>query len=306
MPDLDALAGQIGAELAVQVKSMLTDMQRTMEARIEAASVRSALIDRDNELVLTYGDGHTERLGVVVGRDGHHGADGATGADGAQGPQGDPGLMGDPGPAGADGAQGEAGPAGAPGLPGEMGAQGPEGAAGPAGAATDLEPLAARVEALAGLVVRNAMIDHGGQLRLAYANGETITAGPVVGSDGKDGKDGADGAAGKDGAPGAPGLGFEDLDATVEADGRTLVLAFTRGETVRRFAVALPVTIYRGVFEPDRAYLPGDTVTFGGSMWVCNTATQDRPGEGVKTWTLAVKRGRDGKDFAGPQIKVAS
>jgi hypothetical protein len=58
------------------------------------------------------------------------------------------------------------------------------------------------------------------------------------------------------------------------------------------------------VFELGRAYLPGDTVTFGGSAWVCGAPTAARPGETEKAWTLAVKRGRDGKDFAGPQLKV--
>lgn len=53
---------------------------------------------------------------------------------------------------------------------------------------------------------------------------------------------------------------------------------------------------YRGIFASGTAYNLGDTVTHGGSLWHCNGLTKDRPGDGEAAWTLAVKRGRDGKD----------
>lgn len=59
----------------------------------------------------------------------------------------------------------------------------------------------------------------------------------------------------------------------------------------------VPVMIYKGVFKSCQEYLPGDTVTWGGSLWHCDEQTQDKPGEtGSKGWTLATKRGRDGRD----------
>lgn len=59
----------------------------------------------------------------------------------------------------------------------------------------------------------------------------------------------------------------------------------------------LPVMIYRGVFKEEKNYLSGDTVTWGGSLWHCDEPTTDKPGEvGSKGWTLATKRGRDGRD----------
>lgn len=59
----------------------------------------------------------------------------------------------------------------------------------------------------------------------------------------------------------------------------------------------IPVMIYRGVFKSEGSYQPGDTVTWGGSLWHCDETTADKPGEiGSKGWTLATKRGRDGKD----------
>ena len=59
----------------------------------------------------------------------------------------------------------------------------------------------------------------------------------------------------------------------------------------------VPVMIYQGVFKSGQEYLPGDTVTWGGSLWHCDEQTHDKPGEtGSKGWTLAAKRGRDGRD----------
>ncbi|HHA1195999.1 TPA: hypothetical protein ACOEEL_000125 [Enterobacter kobei] len=60
---------------------------------------------------------------------------------------------------------------------------------------------------------------------------------------------------------------------------------------------AIPVTIYRDVFKAGKEYVPGDTVTWAGSLWHCNEKTVDKPGEpGTKGWTLAVKKGRDLRD----------
>lgn len=59
----------------------------------------------------------------------------------------------------------------------------------------------------------------------------------------------------------------------------------------------VPVTIYRDVFKSGNEYQPGDTVTWGGSMWHCNEPTTDKPGEtSSKGWTLAIKKGRDLRD----------
>lgn len=77
--------------------------------------------------------------------------------------------------------------------------------------------------------------------------------------------------------------------------GLNLALTLSSGSQVRK-ALQLPAMIYRGVFSPG-GYVPGDTVTWGGSLWHCDEPTTDKPGEaGSKGWTLAAKRGRDGKD----------
>lgn len=64
-------------------------------------------------------------------------------------------------------------------------------------------------------------------------------------------------------------------------------------ETVHRLTV--PTMIYKGVFNADTDYQPGDVVTQGGSMWSCHTATKEKPVNGCADWTLCVKHGRDGR-----------
>ncbi|WP_343711193.1 phage gp6-like head-tail connector protein [Kosakonia radicincitans] len=82
------------------------------------------------------------------------------------------------------------------------------------------------------------------------------------------------------------------------ADQRRFTLTVNRASgssETRSFDV--PVMLYRGVFKSGSEYQPGDTVTWGGSLWHCDEPTKDKPGEtGSKGWTLAAKRGRDGRD----------
>jgi len=52
---------------------------------------------------------------------------------------------------------------------------------------------------------------------------------------------------------------------------------------------------YRGPWKEGEAYSPGAFVTFAGSMWHANESNASvKPGSSP-VWTLAVKRGRDGK-----------
>ncbi|SAL03104.1 hypothetical protein AWB78_06508 [Caballeronia calidae] len=59
---------------------------------------------------------------------------------------------------------------------------------------------------------------------------------------------------------------------------------------------AVPVMIYRGVYRGGETYRRGDVVTWAGSLWHCNATTDTKPDAGGDAWTLAAKRGRDGKD----------
>lgn len=144
-----------------------------------------------------------------------------------------------------------------------------------------------------GIGLAGALIDREGCLVVTLTDGSTKALGAVVGKDvdvdavadmvkaevaklpvPKDGQD---------------GVGFDDMDL-VDLDG-DLVLRFTRGDVVKDFP--LPITTYRGVWV-ERDYQKGASVTFGGSSWIAERATKDKPDTPNCGWRLAVKRGRDG------------
>jgi hypothetical protein len=55
---------------------------------------------------------------------------------------------------------------------------------------------------------------------------------------------------------------------------------------------------YVGVWSTGKLFEQGQFCTHDNSMWHCNVdGTEQRPGTGPD-WTLAIKRGRDGKDGA--------
>jgi hypothetical protein len=54
-------------------------------------------------------------------------------------------------------------------------------------------------------------------------------------------------------------------------------------------------TKYVGTWVAGTNYPPRTMASWGGSIWHANEETTEKPGTGP-AWTLAVKRGRDGKD----------
>ena len=70
-------------------------------------SITSTAVNDAGELVVTYSDGTTENLGVVVGEDGKDGAPGEQGEQGEKGDKGDPGEQGEQGEKGDKGDPGE-------------------------------------------------------------------------------------------------------------------------------------------------------------------------------------------------------
>ena len=103
-----------------------------------------------------------------------------------------------------------------------------------------------------------------------------------LGVPGKDGADGRDGT--------LEGARLEQLDdrsfrLVRDADGSPLPGVFTS-----------PVVLDRGVYQAGRTYAKGDGVTFGGSSWIAQDATHEKPGDGATKWRLAVKAGREGRE----------
>lgn len=122
------------------------------------------------------------------------------------------------------------------------------------------------------------------------------------GRDGRPGEKGDPGPQGPQGLRGEPGFSLKDFD--VEFDGeRSLTFVLGSGEERIERSITAPWLIDRGVFKPDTGYKRGDSVTFGGSLWIAQrdiseTATT-KPGDGSGDWRLAAKQGRQGAQ--GPQ-----
>nr|DAI99697.1 MAG TPA: hypothetical protein [Caudoviricetes sp.] len=93
--------------------------------------------------------------------------------------------------------------------------------------------------------------------------------------------------------------GVSDVDISMNGQRNFIVTVNRASGTSEKKSFDIPTMVYRGVFKSGDEYLPGDTVTWGGSLWHCDEQTQDKPGEtGSKGWTLAAKRGRDGRGKA--------
>lgn len=156
-----------------------------------------------------------------------------------------------------------------------------------------------------GLDVKEMFRAEGGKLVAVMSDGTTRDLGVFVGKDGQD----ADMAAIKksiaemvDAIPrpkdGKDGFSLKHFDADLMEDGRTVVLKFQDGsDTGYSVELGIPAMIYRGVFKDGQSYEKGDTVTWGGSLWHCDEArTVAKPDGAEKHWTLAAKKGRDGRD----------
>lgn len=91
--------------------------------------------------------------------------------------------------------------------------------------------------------------------------------------------------------------GVQAIEYEQSEDGRVIGFCAKMSDgSAARTAVSIPAMVYRGIWT-DGEFAHGDTVTFGGSLWHCDEPTRDKPGApGSKGWTLAAKKGRDGKD----------
>ena len=135
------------------------------------------------------------------------------------------------------------------------------------------------------------------------------------GERGEQGKPGATGPAGIDGkdgergAKGEPGRNATDLilveemieqqvartlkaaKFTSQDGGRTLRWAF--GDVMHEIKTA--IVLDAGVWKEGASYVAGDAVSCANSLWIAKTATSTKPPS--DDWRLAVRAGRDGRDY---------
>lgn len=189
----------------------------------DGISITASVINNAGELILTYSDGTTANLGVIVGKNGTDGADGVDGKDGADGKDGVNGKDGVDGTDGKDGQDGigittiiindnsQLEITLSNGTQLNLGtikdADGQNGSDGANG--TD------------GIGILSTAINSYGELVITYSDGTTTNLGVVVGSDGKDGVNGTDGKDGQDGQDGKDG--FDGQDGTNGVDGISVI-----------------------------------------------------------------------------------
>ena len=263
--------------------------RRNLELETEVRNVVAGLVAKVEERVASLKDGKDGKDGI----DGKDGVDGKDGKDGKDGINGENGIAGKDGKDGVDGKDGAAGKDGKDGIDGMHGLPGPQGETGEKGIPGD--DGAPGKDGKDGTGLAGAFIDRGGFLVLTLSSGEVVRLDCVVGKDGADGLPGKEGKNGKDGKDGRDGLGFEDI--IIEDDGKqSITIKFIRGDTTIERKVTFPVLVYCGVYEEGKEYQKGNCVTWGGSLYHCNEMTVEKPGSGSKDWTLAVKRGADGRD----------
>lgn len=189
--------------------------------------IAKSLIDAKGHMIVTYTDGSTDDVGLVVGKDGRDGVDGKDGAMGADGRDGIDGAAGQPGMDGKDGADGKSVDAGAVAV--MIRDQIEE-----AGIA---EMIQKAVDAIPRPKDGKDGADgRDGEKGAPGERGEQGEAG-APGADGKDGRDGVDGQNGKDGADGAPGR--DGIDGKDGAQGER-GLTGEKGERGDRGEAGLP------------------------------------------------------------------
>jgi integrin beta 3 len=311
-----AIKEYIEAALAPMVVRVAQLESRRIEHGNDGAGISDAVIDREGVLILTLTDGRSLRPGVVAGKDGDPGQPGkdpepeaiaqmvrkeietrlpdAVAAIALQ--------KGDPGEPGRDAdpefivkvVRDEVAiqlPEAVAAIPVQKGDPGKDGAPGKDADMAKIEALVDKaVQSIErvkgdpgndGTGISDAVIERGGDLVLTLSDGRVKQLGRVAGRD---------------------GLGFDDLEEVLSDDGRLIIRRYKRGAETKEFHHRVPVIIDRGVYSEEREYATGDAVTWGGSLWIAQAPTAQKPGQS-DTWRLAVKRGRDGKDAQIPEAK---
>jgi len=125
-------------------------------------------------------------------------------------------------------------------------------------------------------------LDPEGNLIAHMTDGRSLSIGLVRGADGRHGRDGA------------PGLGFDDMRWEYDGE-RTMTMIMERDGQRQTQSFYIPVPIDRGIWR-EGEYVPGDTVTRDGAVWIAKRTTTAIPGVGADNgWRLAVKSARNGR-----------
>lgn len=209
----------------------------------DGISISSAVINESGELVLTYSDGQTANLGVIIGANGKDGKDGTDGVDGKDGVDGTNGTDGKDGSDGKDGISVSSAEINSDGelvlsfsngqrsnLGSVIGAAGKDGKDGVDGTnGTDGKDGTNGTDGKNGISIIKSEINGKGELVITYSDNTMANLGVVVGANGKDGKDGIDGVNGTDGKDGADGTDGVGIASIVINENYELNVTLTNG-----------------------------------------------------------------------------
>lgn len=271
-------------QLAISVKSHISNVLTPITTRLEQLEndIKNANSINLDDVALTAASLIDTPKNGINGKDGNDGTDGKNGVDGTNGKSvyelavdnGFSGSLNDwlIGLKGIDGKDGAAGKDGDNGLDGTNGIDGKDGADGNDGLnALDIDILPGIDEEKD--YKRGIYAIHNGGLWRSHSTTKGLRGWECI-------------------VNGISSINIEQSDPR----SFNITVSCSNGETeVKQFSI--PTLIYKGVFQNGNTYQKGDTVTWAGSLWHCDEETADKPGEiNSKGWTLAAKRGRDGKD----------
>jgi hypothetical protein len=95
---------------------------------------------------------------------------------------------------------------------------------------------------------------------------------------------------------GKDALELSDFNLELLEDGRTVKMSLVRGDEIKEKTVKLATILDKGVYRDDATYEKGDSVSYGGSAYICQVDNPDGKPAASKDWRLQVKRGRDGRE----------
>lgn len=295
--------GELGATGYAGATGITGERGATGDAQMGATGVQGATgatgLGMTGEAGATGDGGATGPMGYagVTGATGMEGATGRMGASGATGDTGTAGATG-VGAAGVTGATGDGGATGATGLgaTGSAGATGERGLTGATGVGSTGATGERGLDALQLEIVDLDVTRRYPRNTYATWRGGLLRAVRATDALGESSAD-----------PFRKGWqlvvnGVQHLDVSVIGERQVRVRSqLTSGENVDH-VVKLPVVIYRGIYRAEHTYEQGDATTWGGSIWIARQdAPTGRPGNSEE-WTLSVKHGRDGKDYAPAKI----
>lgn len=141
------------------------------------------------------------------------------------------------------------------------------------------EPELRMIKGEPGVGIADLMINQKGELVATFDDGRMKELGRVVGERGKD------------------GVSFESFALNWHAEIQELEVVGRANGQQKSVMIQVPLLKNKGYWRDGMKARALETYSLDGCLWIANEDTATRPGTDNKAWTLAARKGRDGKDF---------